>query len=388
MSRPGPRTTQHSGPGKVVVAMSGGVDSSVAAALLVEQGHDVVGVTMHIWPALRARSGQATEEGGRERGCCSVGAAQDARAVARVLDIPHYVLNLQDVFERTVIADFVSEYSRGRTPNPCIRCNEHVKFAALLRRAAALEADYVATGHYARIAADDGTGRLRLLRGVDSAKDQSYVLYSLRQKQLARILFPLGGATKAEARCIAATRGLPVADKGESQEICFVPDDYVAFLRERAPDTLRPGPILDLHGNVIGQHRGAPAYTIGQRRGLGIGAPRPLYVVGIDPNRNAVIVGEASDVVAAGCVVEEVSWVAGEAPELPLRAQVKIRYRAPAASATINADGREVTVRFAEPQRAVTPGQAAVFYRADEVLGGGTIAARLDGPKAEGVASP
>ncbi|MBX5465647.1 MAG: tRNA 2-thiouridine(34) synthase MnmA, partial [Clostridia bacterium] len=275
---------------RVVAAMSGGVDSSVAAALLVRQGYEVIGVTMQIWqardPAEEARLG----------GCCSLGAVADARRVAELLGIPYYVLNLQEAFRRAVIDDFVREYARGRTPNPCIVCNREIKFAALLERARELGAEYVASGHYARAGWDAGRGRWVLRRGRDARKDQSYVLYPLEQEQLAHVLFPLGGMEKAETRRLAAELGLPVAAKPESQEICFVRDgDYAAFLEGEIPDRFRPGPIVDRRGRLLGTHRGLPRYTVGQRRGLGVAAREPLYVLEVDAERNRLVVGTAAE---------------------------------------------------------------------------------------------
>ncbi|MFQ6133463.1 MAG: tRNA 2-thiouridine(34) synthase MnmA [Armatimonadota bacterium] len=359
-------------PDTVIVAMSGGVDSSVAAALLHQQGYRVIGVTMQIWPRTEA-GGNAAPAGG----CCSAQAAQDARAVARRLGVPHHVFNLREAFEQTVIADFVSEYARGRTPNPCIRCNELVKFGELRRRASALGAQYVATGHYARIECDGAGGRFRLRRGVDPEKDQSYALYSMTQAQLAGTLMPLGGLTKGEVRELARQLGLPVAAKADSQEICFVTDDdYRRLIAQRQPQALRPGPILDREGNVLGQHAGTAGFTIGQRRGLGIGGGRRLYVVDIDPERNALIVGPAEDLLAQGCLVEAVNWVATDAPQEPLRAEVALRYRSRPVPALLEPGQGVVEVAFERPAGAVAPGQAAVFYRGDEVLGGGTIRGR------------
>lgn len=361
---------------RVVVAMSGGVDSSVTAALLLERGYEVIGITMQIWEA-----GDPLEEA-REGGCCSLSAVSDARRVAEILGIPYYVANMREVFAREVIGYFVEEYSRGRTPNPCIICNQKVKFEALLRKAAELEADYLATGHYARLWHDERRQRFLLGRARDRDKDQSYVLYGLTQEQMSRLLFPLGDYTKAEVREMAARLGLPVAAKPDSQEICFVEAGrHGEFVAERARGRVRPGPILDTSGRVVGQHRGLAHYTVGQRRGLGIAAPRPLYVLCLDPERNALIVGTAEEAYAAGMTVGRLNLIAFDSLPAELRAGVQVRYRARPEPATISplqagegATGEPAAlVRFDEPQRGVTPGQAAVFYEGDLVLGGGII---------------
>ncbi len=360
---------------RVLVGMSGGVDSSVAAALLCEAGHEVVGVTLNVWPERDAM--QALVE--REDACCSLGAVEDARRVAAQLGIPYYVLNFRDVFRRQVMDNFAAEYARGRTPNPCVRCNQFVKFDALLARAVALDADYVATGHYARIDHDPVTGRWRLLRAVDRDKDQSYVLYALSQERLARTLFPLGALTKPDVRAYAARLGLVTAGKPESQEICFVPSgNYRDYLAGAAPETRRPGPIVDVDGRVVGQHGGIAYYTIGQRKGLGLAVGAPRFIVGIRPEANCLVVGPREALQVAGCVVEDVNWVALSAVDGPMAAHARTRYRSEDAAVWLSReqDGR-VAVRFVEPQRAVTPGQAIVFYDGDVVLGGGTIAGRL-----------
>ncbi|HWQ62141.1 MAG TPA: tRNA 2-thiouridine(34) synthase MnmA [Negativicutes bacterium] len=352
---------------KVVVAMSGGVDSSLTAALLVQQGYDVIGATMQIWDSER--------EDADERGCCSLSAVGDARRVAGKLGIPYYVLNFRELFQATVVDYFIAEYAAGRTPNPCIACNRHVKFAGLLQKALALGAEYVATGHYARIGYDEARGRYLLRKGVDPAKDQSYALYHLNQYTLKHFLMPLGDYTKVETRRLAREFGLAVADKPDSQEICFVPDDdYQGFLAEKAPASLRPGDIVDTSGNVLGRHRGLPLYTVGQRKGLGLAAGRPLYVVALDTERNQVVVGDNSDVFAGELTAGDLNLIAFDALPDRLEATAKIRYGAREAPAVVTplGDG-QVRVAFDTPQRAITPGQSVVFYEGDIVLGGGII---------------
>jgi len=353
---------------RAFVAMSGGVDSSIVAAMLLEQGYEVVGITMRVW------SGDEPQADA-PRQCCSESAARDAREVAAHLSIKHYVVNYLEPFHNFVIQDFIATYLNGETPNPCIRCNRYVKFGKLLEEAVALEADYLASGHYARIQHDKPSGRYLLMKGADKQKDQSYTLYSLTQDQLSKLMFPLGDQTKDDTRRFAKELGLRVAHKKDSQEICFIPDgDYRTFLKKRAHEMFEPGPILTLDDREIGQHRGLPLYTVGQRRGLGIPAGEPLYVVRLDPKRNALIVGPDSAVWGKELKARDVNWVAlSQAPE-QTRAKVKIRYLHKEQVATIRAlDARTVHVRFEDPQRAITPGQAAVFYDGDTVLGGGTI---------------
>ncbi|MGH2720366.1 MAG: tRNA 2-thiouridine(34) synthase MnmA [Actinomycetota bacterium] len=350
---------------KAVVAMSGGVDSSVAAALMKDDGYEVTGIMLKLWRGAAANN---------ESGCCSLDAAEDARRVAQVLDIPFYVFNFAERFERTVVAGFVAGYAAGRTPNPCIDCNRWVKFSALLERARAVGADVLATGHYARI---DGAGaRRRLLRSADPSKDQSYVLHMLGQDELASACFPVGTYAKPDVRGIAASLGLRTAAKPESQDLCFVPGgDTHAFLAQAVGEGSVPGPILNAAGERIGTHRGFAHYTVGQRRGLGVGGGLPLYVRSVRPEDNAVVVAGRDELTADVLELDDVSFVAGNAPER-FEASVMTRYRGPESAGVVerSPDG-QWRIRFGEPQRSPAPGQAAVFYRGDEVLGGGTVVA-------------
>ncbi|MTV49732.1 tRNA 2-thiouridine(34) synthase MnmA [Heliobacillus mobilis] len=361
-------------PETVVVAMSGGVDSSVTAALLLEKGYNVIGVTLQIWPK------DAPE--GAEGGCCSLSAVEDARRVAFTLGIPHYVMNFRDYFEEEVINYFGQEYLAGQTPNPCIRCNRVIKFEGLLQKSLALGADKVATGHYARIEYDAERQRYRLGQAKDAKKDQSYVLFNMTQEQLSRTMFPLGGFTKPEIREMARAYNLAVASKPDSQEICFIPDnDYRRFLQERYPEnSFAPGPFVDTSGNVIGTHQGLPFYTVGQRKGLGQAFGYPAYVVGLDVARNAVIIGRDEDVFSRRLLAGDLNWIEVNRLTAPMEVQAKIRYSALKAKAIIRpvGEGDQVIVEFEEKQRAITPGQAVVFYQGDWIVGGGTILENLD----------
>ncbi len=350
---------------KVVVAMSGGVDSSVAAALLVQEGYEVIGITMRLWTQERDDLPETN------RTCCGVEAVEDAQAVAQELDIPYYLMNFERPFQTHVVDYFTREYSIGRTPNPCLACNQYVKFDNLLEKARALGASHLATGHYARV--HEAGGSFNLLRGIDTSKDQSYVLYTLGQPELRNLLLPVGHYTKPEIRQIARQFNLPVADKPESQDICFIPDrDYRSFVAQRIDSP--PGDIVSAAGEVLGRHRGIAYYTVGQRHGLGLPSPDKLYVTRIDAARNRVVVGPEEDLYSYETFADDVHFVRDNQFPLPIDVSAKIRYKSQESPATLFAHENGVRVVFREPQRAITPGQAIVFYQGDEVIGGARIA--------------
>lgn len=353
---------------KVVVGMSGGVDSSVAAYLLKEQGYDVIGVTMQIW---QDESQEQIEENG---GCCGITAVDDARRVAAQLDIPYYVMNFKNEFKENVIDYFTNEYINGRTPNPCIACNRYVKWDSLLRRSMDIGADYIATGHYARISKLPN-GRYAVRNSVTAKKDQTYALYNLTQEQLSHTLMPVGEYTKDEIRAIASKIGIQVANKPDSMEICFVPDnDYAGFISRETGYVSTPGNFVDLDGNILGQHRGIIHYTVGQRKGLGLAVGHPVFVVAIRPDTNKVVIGENEDVFSSKLYADRLNFMSVESIEAPVRAKAKIRYSHEGAECTVRmADTGLLECVFDEKQRAVTPGQALVLYDGDYILGGGTI---------------
>jgi tRNA-specific 2-thiouridylase len=390
---------------RIVVAMSGGVDSSVAAALLKEQGHEVIGIMLRLWsePGVIEDEDDGIERVAQNK-CCSLESVDDARRVARMLDIPFYLVNVEEEFKEKIVDAFYEDYVEGRTPNPCLNCNRHIRFTVLLNRALALNADYLATGHYVRVDDHPETGIRRLRRAVDPDKDQSYVLHVLNQHQLTHACFPLGGYTKTEVRAMAAERGMTVATKAESQEICFVAkNDYRGFIDRyasshalaEAPVAVgagvaqsrgtgsplisipKPGPIYDQQGNSLGRHRGLAYYTIGQRKGLGITSHDPLHVLKIDSEHNSLVVGPAAALEQSEFLVGEMHYLSGNIPTQPFEAMVRVRYKGVEQSALVTPlEGDRVHVTLLHPQRAITPGQAAVFYGGKddaEVLCGGII---------------
>lgn len=354
---------------KALIAMSGGVDSSLAAKLMLEKGYACIGCTMKLFE---------NEDAGitKTKTCCSLDDVEDARGVAYRLGIPFYVFNFTDKFREKVIRNFAESYERGFTPNPCIECNAYLKFEALYQRAMLLGCDCIVTGHYARIAQEEG--RFVLKKAVDETKDQSYVLYRLTQEQLAHTVFPLGDRRKSEVRAMAERSGFGNAHKPDSQDICFAPDgDYAGAVERFTGKRALPGDFTDKNGNVLGQHRGVIHYTIGQRRGLGVCAPEPYYVCDICPETNTVVLGRNEDLFRSDAEVHSFHWISGKAPKAPIRCKAKIRYRQPEQWVTaVPAENGVVQLRFDEPQRAITPGQAAVLYEEDTVLGGGVIARR------------
>ncbi|GAB4574103.1 MAG: tRNA 2-thiouridine(34) synthase MnmA [Anaerolineae bacterium] len=363
MIRPEPGT-------RIVVAMSGGVDSSVAAALLVQQGYEVIGMMMRLWSEDNGQ-GETCDTHNR---CCTPDQMRDARRIADMLGIPFYVLDTREVFRQKIVQYFIDEYATGRTPNPCLACNRHIRFTHLLNHARAMGAEYLATGHYARLR-QSADGTVSLYKGVDDAKDQSYVLSVLTQEQIRHALFPVGEYTKHRVRELASEFGLPVAQKHDSQDLCFLADgDYRRFLRQYAPAAVVPGPIVNRQGQQLGDHTGLPNYTIGQRKGLGIAASEPLYVIAKDVTHNALIVGTRAELGQRTLTARNVNWIEGQPPGSPMRAEVKIRYKARPVPATLSPreDGH-VLVTFDEPQRDIAPGQGAVFYDGERCLGGGTI---------------
>lgn len=351
---------------RVVVAMSGGVDSSVAAAILEKKGFEVIGVTMCF---------NLPDSLSKKPSCCGLQGIEDARRVAHKIGIKHYVLNMQKFLEESVIRNFCLEYQKGRTPNPCIRCNQYIKFSSLLKKALSLDAKFLATGHYARITK---VRNYCLRKASDLKKDQSYFLYRLNQEQLKHILFPLGGLTKDKVRALAEELGLPVAGKKDSQEICFLPDnDYRNFLQNKFGNIIMKGPILDAEGNILGQHKGIAYYTFGQRQGLGVAKGYPVYIIKIDPVSNSITVGTREQACKREFLVKEVSFIK-EQIKKKVALKVKIRYNHKESPAQLTPEGRSLKVSFKSPQFAVTPGQSAVFYDKDKVVGGGIIDKVLD----------
>jgi tRNA-specific 2-thiouridylase len=355
---------------KVVVAMSGGVDSSVAAGLLKEQGYEVLGITMNLFSLPKEHCLDKDL-----KSCCGWGAVEDASRVALKLGISHSILNLKEPFENLVVSNFLEEYSRGRTPNPCIRCNQFIKFGLLKEWARKAGASHIATGHHAQCVQDSRSGHFLLRKGRDKEKDQSYFLYTMTQNQLSHTLFPVGPFTKSEIRKMAREWALPVAERPESQEICFIPNnDYVGFLKKRIPEAFRSGPIVNSEGQVLGHHKGIIHFTVGQRRGLGIAAPHPLYVLAIDVSKNEIVVGPNDLLYRKKLIADEINWIVDDSSISSFSAKARIRYKHKESEALlVPLDSGRIRVEFEKPQRAVTPGQAVVFYEGDVVLGGGTI---------------
>lgn len=353
----------------VMIGMSGGVDSSVAAAILLEKGYEVIGVTLQIWQEM------SEDQKKSEGGCCSLSAVDDARRVANKLGIPYYVMNFKEIFEKTVIDYFKKEYLKGYTPNPCIACNRYVKFDAMLNKAVSMGIDYVATGHYAKIDFDENKNRYLLKKSVTDKKDQTYALYNLSQEQLSRILMPAGDFTKERIREIAGELDLSVATKPDSQEICFVEDnDYGKFISENTNVKILPGDFVDTKGKVIGKHKGIIHYTIGQRKGLGIAFGKPMFVVEIHPESNRVVLGDENEVFSNTLIAHDLNFISIDKLTEPMKVQAKVRYSAKEANALITPISFDkVKVEFEVPQRAITPGQSVVFYEGDIVVGGGVI---------------
>jgi len=354
---------------KVVVGMSGGVDSSVTAALLKEQGYEVIGVTMNVWQKEMEEGCQV-----REKTCCALSAVNDAQNVAYKLGIEYYVLNFREVFKKEVIDYFIDEYIKGKTPNPCIACNKYVKFGALMNKAKVLGADYVATGHYAKVVNNENTGRYEIRKSVTDKKDQTYALYNLTQEQLSHVLFPLGDYEKEEVRKMAEKLGLAVANKPDSQEICFVDKDYADFIEQNTNYKAKIGNFVDKNGKTLGKHKGIIHYTIGQRKGLGISFSVPKYVVDINIEKNEVILGDNEDLFRNTLQARDLNFMSIEKLEGEMKVTAKIRYsHAPSDATILMIDAQTLECRFAEPQRAITKGQAVVFYDGDVMVGGGVI---------------
>jgi len=348
----------------VVVAMSGGVDSSVAAALLVEQGYQVIGLMLRLW----------AEQGGSANRCCTPDAVADARRVADALGIPFYVRDYKEVFKETVVNFFIESHAKGITPNPCVVCNREIRFNRLLQEALSLGADYMATGHYVRVTQDDG-GQYHLLKGIDHSKDQSYVLYTLTQERLAHVMFPVGHYSKVDIRQIAKDKELPVFNRPDSQDLCFLgAGDYRDFLKRQAPEAVQSGQIVNTAGEVLGQHEGLAFYTIGQRKGLGVQSSIPLYVLSMDAKSNNLVVGSLAELGQQDLTAHQVSYISGQPPTEPMEVMAKIRYKAREVEATLTPlSDQRVQLNFREPLRDITPGQAVTFFQGEEIIGGGTI---------------